>query len=223
MLIIAALLIGVSASAHSANQGDKPSFEVSINIDTLVAPDIFYLSIQLEDKSGIGKKGVDNIETKVLIPTLKQEGVDTKKQLSIENIYSSYTDKGKDVMSKFYTLTLYDTNDVKNIISKLRDKEIVVSLQRTDVKNRSKIEQELRIKALKRAQIEADSVLVSVGYKAGELMKVFTNIYETGRSYDMTPMMKGRSLGSSNESVDSFRKESVSVSVVVVYSIEKLK
>ncbi len=209
--------IGVAQSTTTTN--DKGLFEVSISADTLVSPDIFYLAIQIADNKGIGKQGIDNVESKTLVPTLKREGVDTSKDLVIASVYSSYTEKGKDVMTKSYLLTVRDAAKVKGIIETLRSEDIVVSIQDTEISNRREIEQELRIKALKASKAEAVAILSAVGYRVDKLQKVSVNIYNYRGGLAMPTLMSRKASDQSNESVESFNKQNISASIVASYSI----
>ncbi len=190
-------------------QYDTPCIELSMSQDTLVAPDVFHLDIRIIDNKGVGKQGIDEAEKKVLLPTLLREGIDVQKHLVISDI-TSYYYKNKDVMSKEYTLTLYDTAQVNHIIVQLRNENFVVSLS-TEVSNEAEIKRLLQAKALKAAKKEAETLLSAVDCKVGPLLNININIRGLLSGDYTYPMNRSP--------IKEFKKKEISAYIDVVYGI----
>ncbi len=190
-------------------QYNTPCIELSMSQDTLVAPDVFHLDIRIIDNKGVGKQGIDEAEKKVLLPTLLREGIDVQKHLVISDI-TSYYYKNKDVMSKEYTLTLYDTAQVNHIIVQLRNENFVVSLS-TEVSNEAEIKRLLQAKALKAAKKEAETLLSAVGCKVGALLNVDLNL--------LGYFAPDHTYSTIKSSMPQYRKKEISATINVVYGI----
>lgn len=215
-----ALLTPMVASAQ-VNTDQLPKIDVNVSCDTLVTPDRFTLAITIIDNKGAGKAGIDNAEKKVLVPTLKAAGIDVKKDLVISNFYSTYDKKGNAVASKNYMLTVRSVAMLNDILAKLTNEDILVTVANTEVSNSESIINELKIKAIKAAKTNASQILEAVDCKIGRLLMVSTSI-RTGYSDEAgaRPMLMARkSSNSSDEGVDAYRKKSINTYLTVTYEI----
>lgn len=212
-----ALLAPVVASAQVDIQ-QLPKIDINISCDTLVTPDRFTLAITIIDNKGAGKAGIDNAEKKTLVPTLKAAGVDVKKDLVISNFYSSYDKKGNTVASKDYTLTVRSVTMLNDVLAKLTSEDILVTVANTEVSNSDAIINELKIKAIKTAKMNASQLLEAVDCKVGRLLTVSSSI-RTGYSDSMPMLMARKSSVNSSEGVDAFRKKNINTYLTVTYEI----
>ncbi len=219
VFIAVALIAPIVSMAQISSERPVPQINVSMSVDTLVMPDVFYLSITVVDNKGVGKQGIDNVERRILIPTLRREGVDIEKDLVIDNVYSTYNKRGKDVTSKRYTLMIKSASKTNRIVSKLKSEDILVSLQRTDVSNKKELEAELRIKALKAAKLEAKRLLSAVGPKSGKLLMVNVNIYNHLQPRQHGGMMMKSNVEFESVSIDKFEKVGISANIQAAFEI----
>lgn len=223
IIAFVALIAPFAASAQS-NVDQLPSISINMSCDTLVAPDLFKLSILIIDNKGAGKAGIDNVEKKTLVPVLKSLGIDTKKDLVISNFYSTYDKKGNAVASKNYTLTVKSVALLNQVMEKLTSEDIQVTVSSAEVSNSDAISDVLRARAMKGAKVSAAQILEAADCRVGKLLNVSANA-KVGRTAEMdgyvvTGMMMARkSANAPSEGVDTYRKINISAYLTVTYEI----
>lgn len=175
------LLLGMQTLVFSQKQNslkEEPYIEVSASADTLVTPNAIFISINLdEDKS---KKSVEEQEV-ILERTLKNLGIDTRKNLSVADIDSAlkkYFWKGKTIVkSKSYELKVGDAVMAGKVYSALENNGISeISLQRMEYEQPEKLLLALKIKALKDAKYSAKKMTAAIGQEIGDAVMI--NVYQ---------------------------------------------
>lgn len=227
LLFVAVIALLSPVVAMAQVDVDKiPSVNININCDTLVTPDVFTVSLSITSDMAKGKKGVEDIEKNVLVKTLKNIGVDIKKDLVISNFYSTNDKKGNSVWCKNYTLTLNSVTMLNTVLDKLTDESIVVGRVESKVSNENEIINILRVKAIAMSKRDAELMLSAANCNVGRLLKLSYNARISGDTGEMMNsdnfLVTGyvtRKAVNSYESVDTYKKKNISTYITVTYEI----
>lgn len=168
--IIAVLIVNFTFS-QSKNFIDQPYLETSAEADTLVIPDRIYLKITISENDTKNKKSVEELENK-MVQKLKNLGIDTNKQLllnDLESGYKKYVLKSTDVMkTKSYDLLVFDGLTAGKVIQELEKEEIAnIQLLKTQHSQQEKILADLKKRAIIQAKKNANNIANAIGQKAG--------------------------------------------------------
>ena len=168
--IIAVLIVNFTFS-QSKNFIDQPYLETSAEADTLVIPDRIYLKITISENDTKNKKSVEELENK-MVQKLKNLGIDTNKQLllnDLESGYKKYVLKSTDVMkTKSYDLLVFDGLTAGKVIQELEKEEIAnIQLLKTQHSQQEKILADLKKRAIIKAKKNANNIANAIGQKAG--------------------------------------------------------
>ena len=170
-ITIIALLIVNFTFSQSKNFIDQPYLETSAEADTLVIPDRIYLKITISENDTKNKKSVEELENK-MVQKLKNLGIDTNKQLllnDLESGYKKYVLKSTDVMkTKSYDLLVFDGLTAGKVIQELEKEEIAnIQLLKTQHSQQEKILADLKKRAIIKAKKNANNIANAIGQKAG--------------------------------------------------------
>ena len=168
--IITVLIVNFTFS-QSKNFIDQPYLETSAEADTLVIPDRIYLKITISENDTKNKKSVEELEN-TMIQKLKNLGIDTNKQLllnDLESGYKKYVLKSTDVMkTKSYDLLVFDGLTAGKVIQELEKEEIAnIQLLKTQHSQQEKILADLKKRAIIQAKKNANNIANAIGQKAG--------------------------------------------------------
>lgn len=172
LLIASALLFSGAALAQQPDMMNRNYVEINSAADTLVVPNKFRISITISEAPSKGKTTIAQLE-KSLATALRASGVDIKKQLVITG-QSSADGKRKDIYQyKNYLLTLNDPQMVETVFNELQDNGIadasLTQSTRTDLKE---LQAQVRVKAMKNAQLTASELAAAVGQKIGKAIMI---------------------------------------------------
>lgn len=224
-LLSALLLLGGATFASA-----QTSYPVERNIDvittakTMVKPNKFYVQIVITDNLGTGKKGIEQTEKTILVPTLKKMGVDIAKQLSFSDYDSNFTSKNKIVLSKSYQLVMTNPEQMTNIITALQKEGISdVNILRAVYSDSAKTIDSLKVAAVNMARHNAEIIASATKDKVKDVL--YVRYYENNYNAEYRPMLmaaKGMN-DSATESYEpiSFKDIELSVSMQVVFKISK--
>lgn len=217
------LLLG-AATVYAQEGKITPTVDVNASTDSLVAPDMFYLTITITDQQGAGKAGLDNTEKTKLLPTLKDFGVDVQKDVTVTSTQSTFEKKKVIAMSRTYQVILRDGAKVNPLISTLADAGIGNAyLSKVAIENSDSIQNALKVAAMQKAKADAAVLAGAVGQKIGEAVKIS---YYGGSNGGVRPiyMMAKAATGammdsaeSAPQSVDQFQKIELRASVQVSF------
>lgn len=171
LFIIIAVLMASSIFSQTKNFIDQPYLETSAKVDTLVTPNRIYLNIIISEKDTKDKKSVEELEN-VMAQKLKNIGIDTQKQLTLNDEASNfkkYLLKETDVIkTKSYNLVVYDAKTAGRVLIELENANISnVSLIKTEHSNAENIILELKSKAILKAKKEALIMAKAINQKIG--------------------------------------------------------
>ncbi|HTF29815.1 MAG TPA: SIMPL domain-containing protein [Flavitalea sp.] len=164
------------AQAQGKNFIDQPYVEVAGYSDTLVTPDLIYLSITLSEKDAKNKTSVEELETK-MVETLKQLGIDVEKKLTVSDLLSNYKNywlkKNDIIKSKSYELEVNTAAMTAQVLGALEDIGISrVDVARLEHSQMKTIENEVRHRAVLDAQTKARSLASALMQQVGPAIHI---------------------------------------------------
>ncbi len=168
-LIISFIFISIIAinAQGTKNFIDNPYIEVYGTAEKEIIPDEIYISITINEVDHKGSKTVEELELK-MIETLKKLGIDTKKDLTM-NDYSSvfrrYWYKKMAIRdSKTYQLVVHSGEMAGKVFISLNDIHISnINIIRTDNSKIEEYKAEVLISATKAAKKKAQEMAAAVG------------------------------------------------------------
>ena len=171
LLSIIALCIVSFVFSQTKNFIDQPYLETSAEADTLVIPDRIYLKITISENNTKNKKSVEELEN-IMVQKLKNLGIDTNKQLLMNDLasnYKKYILKTSDVMkTKSYDLLVFDGLTAGKVIQELENEDISnIQLLKTQHSQEEKILADLKKRAIIKAKKNANNIANAIGQKAG--------------------------------------------------------
>ncbi|GEP51935.1 hypothetical protein FNO01nite_26070 [Flavobacterium noncentrifugens] len=183
--------------AQSKNFIDQPYIETLARADTLVSPDRIFLNIIVKEKDSKGKISVEELE-KNMYEKLKSIGIDTKKDLLLNNLSSNYRKyflKSQDIQkSKSYTLMVTSAQSAGEVIAALEDIEISnVSLESTAYSKSDQMALFLKSKAVAKARIQALALAKPLNQKVSNAILISDL---TDAKYSSRNMMARKQLAS---------------------------
>lgn len=176
MLFIASalLMIGAGSAWAQGTDFDKqiPYVEISSSADTAVMPNKFRIAIGISEAPSKGKTTIAELE-RSLATALDAAGVDIKKQLVITS-QSNASGKRKDVYQyKNYLLTLTEPNQVEAVFDALQTNGISnASLSQSTRSDLRELQAQVRVKAMRNAQITASELAAALGQRIGKAIYI---------------------------------------------------
>ena len=188
LLTLGVLLSSYFINGQTKNFIDQPYLETTAKVDTLVKPDIIYLDILLKEKDSRNKISVEELENKMAIK-FESMGIDLKKQLSLSDLASNFKKyflKQKDVLkSKSYKLKVFDAQTAGKVIIELENLGISnVSIDRTEFSKIEELKMILKSKAVQKAKIQAEHLVMPLNQKIGGALFIVDKYYR-GYNYDL--------------------------------------
>ena len=158
--------------AQTKNFIDLPYIETSAIADTLVIPDKIYLKIIIAERDNKGKISVEELENK-MISQLNAFGIDTKKQLTVNDVSSNFKKyflKQQDILkTKEYLLNIDNLKTVSKVIIELEELGISnVSIDRTAYSKEEQLRLILKTKAVEKAKNQALFMAKATNQKVGD-------------------------------------------------------
>ncbi len=223
-------------SAQSKNFIDKSYLETTATTDTLLTPDRISLSITLTERDTKGKISVEELE-KRMESTLKGIGIDISRQLSLTDIASNfkkYILRSTEIWKrKEYLLIVYDAETVGKVITSLESIDISnVTLKKTEFSKIEEIKIALRQKAIAKAKLQAETMLLPLNQQLGKAIFISDNShnnYNNNVSSALSGRVGGiqvRSYSSSTSTLESnsieieFEKLKIESTVTVCFALE---
>ncbi len=168
------IVFTLNSVAQTKNFIDKAYLETSVTVDTLITPDRVYMSIFISEKDV--KTPISELETK-MVNTFKGIGIDTDKQLKIDDMFSSYKRyffKSKQIKKfKSYSLLVYDAKTAWNVMYELQKIGIsMVSISKLEYSKKEELQLHLNQKAVKKAVLNANSMLSPLNQKLGKAIYI---------------------------------------------------
>ncbi|MCL3782651.1 DUF541 domain-containing protein [Prolixibacteraceae bacterium JC049] len=170
-----------SAQMGGKNFIDQNYVEVTGTAQIKVTPDQIYLQIMIDEKQSQGKS-IDQME-KLMIQKLKNIGVDTQKDLTIQDFDSNFRKRWlkrqKISMKKTYQLMVTSGQTAGKVYDELEKLGISnISVTGYDHSEMTKLKNDVRVKAILAAKDKATVLAEALGQKIGQAL--FIQEYDMG-------------------------------------------
>ena len=163
-------VIAFSASAQTTEM--LPTLAVNGQSQIRVLPDEIYLSIRLDESDTKGRLPIEEQRRK-MFSALKRAGVDAEKQLSVQDMSSSYFRRSRSLEATLYELKLSSAEAVRKVFDELDAAGITnVNVTRTSHSNMEGLRSEARQKAIQNAQQRARELAEAIGQSIGACYEI---------------------------------------------------
>lgn len=174
ILVATVILFATTASAQVVN---VPSITMQASAERQVTPDEIYISITIRESDYKGKKTLEEMQ-QAMLGVLKRNRIDIPECLSMNfmgsNVsYTTFRRKPVPQSQATYTLKLYDTSIMQDVIYGLEEVQISnIRLVETKYTKEDSLRNELGIEAMKKAQAEAAALAGAVGQEIGKAISI---------------------------------------------------
>lgn len=227
-LSIAALFSTTISNAQCSCTNNQIRYiEVSGYAESEVAPDTFYLRIDLKEEDYKGKKSLD-AQQKEMLAALKSIGIDTGKCIKRLGMKSTFYNKRTNMSEASYQLKLSDVQMVNKAWSTLDEAGFSrVIFTKAECSNLEEKKNQLRAEAVKNAKEQAEAMAGALGEKLGKCVCISGGYIGTPAVYGQTRMMAKAYAADSMDGSGIEESESVSfndikmnVNVSVKFSLQ---
>ena len=172
IILLTAMLIGVSSFSQEKNFIDKPYLEVQGKADTLVTPNRIYIDVLISEKDTKGKKSVEDLEGEMLTK-LKSLGIDTEKNVTMQDMMSNFKKfflKQTDIQkAKSYSILVYDAKTTAKVFIGLEEINISnVRIDKLEHSEEDKLQLIVNAKSMENAKAIAVSFSKPLGQNIGK-------------------------------------------------------
>ena len=179
LLFILSLFFAFNGFAQEKNQIDKLYIDVSGQADTLVMPNKIWITVLLAERDFKGKKSVEDAENE-MIKKLQEIGIDTEKNLSMNDMtsnYKTYLLKQTDIFkSKSYSIIVTDAKMTSKVFIELENIGLSnVRIEKTENSETKKIQLLINEKAMENAKLIAQSFSKPLNQKIGNALQINNN------------------------------------------------
>ena len=163
-IILLALATTLPVMAQSVEEN---YVQVNGSAEVEVVPNEFYLTIVLDESDTKGRQEIE-LQRRQMISALKSLGIDTEKQLTMENLSSSYFRRGTSLAVAKYQLQLSTSEQVVAVYDKLGDMGISdITISRVSHTDIDKYKSQCRKEAMVNAKQVATELAEAVGQSVG--------------------------------------------------------
>lgn len=201
LLILLALITLFSQAQEIEKNTTTPFIEVEGYAEKKVIPDEIYVSIVLKEREiGRDKISIEQQEEQ-LKQALQELGISLE-HFFVADALSDYVRVNwfnkETISEKEYELMLQNAKEVKNVFQKLDELKIHQAyIDRVDHSEREKFQEEVEIKAIKKAKKKADYLLNAIGQQTGSALIVRDQEFQNSRHLD--GLNRRNSLGMLNQ------------------------
>ena len=149
-----------------------PNVSVNGSSQIRVLPDEIYLSIRLDESDTKGRLPIEEQRRK-MFSALKRAGVDAEKQLSVQDMSSSYFRRSRSLAATLYELKLSSADAVRKVFEELDAAGITnVNVTRTSHSDMDGLRRQARQKAIQDAQQRARDLAEAIGQSIGACYEI---------------------------------------------------
>lgn len=149
-----------------------PNVSVNGSSQIRVLPDEIYLSIRLDESDTRGRLPIEEQRRK-MFSALKRAGVDAEKQLSVQDMLSSYFRRSRSLAATLYELKLSSADAVRKVFEELDAAGITnVNVTRTSHSDMDGLRRQARQKAIQDAQQRARDLAEAIGQSIGACYEI---------------------------------------------------
>lgn len=185
-------MAAVSASAQE-NRLYESYIEVTGNAEREIAPDLFYLKVDIDEQDSKGKKSLEKQQADML-DALKSLGVDPLQQVTRLSLYSSYYNRRKNTATASYQIKLFGAEQLTKAWSKLDELGLSnVSFQKAECSTLARVQEEVRSLAVQNAKEQASKMASAIGQTIGKCFYIYGGYMETPAVFAL-PRMYSKSM-----------------------------
>ncbi len=192
-----------------------------------IVPNQIYLSIVLDESDTKGRQEIE-LQRRQMISALKSLGINTEKQLTMENMSSSYYKRGSSLATAKYQLLLPSAEIVLAVYDKLSEMGISdINISRVSHSDIEQYKSQIR----KQAMVNAKSVATELAEAVGQNIGACIYIYDANRGvtptyYSDHIMMRTMAKAANEESVPKeepveFKKIKLNYSVTAKFRFKE--
>lgn len=171
-LSVVLLMSVIAFSALAQTTEMIPTVAVNGQSRIRVLPDEIYLSIRLDESDTKGRLPIEEQRRK-MFSALKRAGVDAEKQLSVQDMSSSYFRRSRSLEATLYELKLSSADAVRKVFDELDAVGITnVNVTRTSHSDMEGLRSEARQKAIQNAQQRARELAEAIGQSIGACYEI---------------------------------------------------
>ena len=171
-LSVVLLMSVIAFSALAQTTEMIPTVAVNGQSRIRVLPDEIYLSIRLDESDTKGRLPIEEQRRK-MFSALKRAGVDAEKQLSVQDMSSSYFRRSRSLEATLYELKLSSAEAVRKVFDELDAVGITnVNVTRTSHSDMEGLRSEARQKAIQNAQQRARELAEAIGQSIGACYEI---------------------------------------------------
>ncbi len=206
-VILAAIAIVVFGVSMAQTESKYDSYvQVSGVAEMEVKPNLFYLSITIDEADSKGKISVAE-QQRQMITALTRLGVDVAEQLEFTNVTSDYFRRGTSVATGTYQLKLMSSEMVAKAWQALDALGISrVALSRVENSDMKSYISKLRAEAVQNAKKNAQELGEALGQTVGQCFYIYDSNY-----YSQLPAYDGLMLSARTKSAGSVNSEAMEV------------
>lgn len=185
-IILLALATTLPVMAQSVEEN---YVQVNGSAEVEVVPNEFYLTIVLDESDTKGRQEIE-LQRRQMISALKSLGMDTEKQLTMENLSSSYFRRGTSLAVAKYQLQLSTSEQVVAVYDKLGDMGISdITISRVSHTDIDKYKSQCRKEAMVNAKQVATELAEAVGQSVGSCIYIYDSNRNIPLSYNNDGVM----------------------------------
>lgn len=190
-LIITLFALPLLVWAQPQAENHIPYIETTAMADTLVIPDLIYLSIQLLEHDRYSNISVEQLE-KRMFDALRKLEIDIEKQLkpdaSSSNTTTSFLHQKNIHKSKRYELKLHDATTAMQVLAAFEEKGISnVHLSKTEYSKLEELQLQLLSNAVAKAKQRAHAMAKPLGQEVAEAI-VISDMHSQFVGYEHNPL-----------------------------------
>lgn len=194
ILLLAAVVMMAMPVFAQQDEAYNSFIQVNGRAEKEVVPDLFYLSIVINEIDSKGKMSVEK-QQRDMITALKRIGVDVEKKLKMANMSSAHFKKSTSLSTAKYQLELDSPATVAKVYSVLGDMGISnISISKISNSRIDELKEQVRIEAIRNARSTAATLAEAIGQRIGKCFYIYdSNSDVMPAFYDNSVVMRSMS------------------------------
>ncbi|MCQ2182741.1 MAG: SIMPL domain-containing protein [Bacteroidales bacterium] len=185
---IVTVFMAVSVAVPFSGAAQESKFndsyiEVNGSAEQEVAPDLFYLRVDIDEQDSKGRKTLEQ-QQRDMLNALKTLGVDLEKQVVRLSLASSYYNRKSNMAHSAYRIKLTSAEQLSKVWNRLDELGLSeVSFQKAECSTITKVQDEVRQLAVRNAREQAASMAAAIGQTIGKCFYIYGGYNDTPAVY----------------------------------------
>lgn len=168
----AGFLLPATGAAQESKYNDS-YIEVNGSAERDVAPDLFYLRVDIDEQDSKGRKTLEQ-QQRDMLNALKVLKVDLENQVTRLSLSSSYYNRKTNMAAAAYQIKLNGADQLSKVWSRLDELGLSrVSFQKAECSTIAKVQEEVRSLAVRNAREQASSMAEAIGQSIGKCFYIY--------------------------------------------------